>query len=140
MLIDMDRVRGIIQDSPDLNADDLAGLLDMANADPEEGPDWLPYYKLAVGLDSHALGCLDGAVLAAIKAMEGDPTKAKIVRAITNLRDAAQRLMRLSSRSCGIGPDRTPERAAQVDRLSAELYGDPLPAGQPRDSNGGGEQ
>ena len=46
--IDLDRLRELFGDSPHLlNDADLAALLVSANADPHEGAEWLPYYKVA---------------------------------------------------------------------------------------------
>lgn len=36
------------------------GFLTSANADPEEGAEWLPYYKLAVAMNAGTIGYLCG--------------------------------------------------------------------------------
>lgn len=55
-----DDVRRLIGDVPGLTPEDFAGLVESANADPHEGADTLPRYKLAMALLAQQAGLLTG--------------------------------------------------------------------------------
>jgi len=74
--------------------------------------DWLPYYKLALAVLVQAYGALS-AVAADIfpYAAAPMPRRNGWRRSI----DAADALTRLHLRPCGVGPDRSPEKAAEAE-------------------------
>jgi hypothetical protein len=106
------RVREVLGHSPLLTAEDYAGLTATANSDPEEGPEWLPYYKLHAALLMQAFGAIAGAA---------DAQGAAGLR-FREIVCKAKAIARLSLRLCAIGPDETSERAAEVDALIEQQW------------------
>ena len=89
-----------------------------ANADSGEGSDWLPYYKLALGVLSYAFGVIE---MTAEKAMSGSASNPMVstddFAKICEQRNHAKYLFKVHLRVCGIGPDESKERAAKVDEM-----------------------
>lgn len=106
-----DQIRTVLGDPPTLDAEDYVLLTCSANADPDEGAEWLPYYKVACGLLIQAFGMAEAAAVLA--------------------NDRGQRIMALargrvvlSQRAAGIGPQEpTPELLAKVDAINQTLFG-----------------
>lgn len=120
----VDRVRDVLADSPLLSDGDFVSLTNSANADPGEGADWLPYYKLSLAVLMQAFGeVMATAGYLAESAEAVAPGRTAAARRV--LRQAEQ-MARLSLRPCGIGPDTTPERAAEVDAATERLWAGPV--------------
>ena len=121
--------------------DDIPAAVMQANADANEASDWLPYYKLALGLLAQATGLLCGAVDSVLSDQRLTPARLARLAAIAA---DAERLYRAHLIPCGVGPDRDPERLAEVRRLVAGCVlrgpaADPLPPEQPREANFNGD-
>jgi hypothetical protein len=119
----IDRVRAWLADSPLLSDGDFAHFAAQANADPDEGADWLPAYKVSLGVLMTAFGevmATAGELATAAEAVA--PGRTAVCRRVLR---QAELLARLSLRPCGIGPDESPGRAAAVDaKIDADW---PLP-------------
>lgn len=105
-----DQVRAACQNCPLIDAELFALLVRGANADPDEGPEWLPYYKLASSLLMYAFGNMARAALTPQQFEESHRQQV--------MRDALV-LAKLSNRICGLGPNDSPEAAARVDAINA---------------------
>lgn len=110
-IITFERVCEVIADSSLFSVNDLHDLTDSTNADSDEGAEWLPYYKLSLAMLMQAFG--EAETVAESLARQGSREQAVLAR--------ATRKAKASCRPCGIGPDLSPERAAEVD---AELSAD----------------
>lgn len=120
-----ERVRAVLGDSPLITPGMVVDLTASANADSEEGVEWLPYHKLALSVLSQAFGVMEAVALHGIKlAAASSDVAANRFAAHREQFDYARWLFRLHLRPCGIGPDESPERAAQVDALIADQMGD----------------
>jgi hypothetical protein len=95
--------------------DGFANLLKSANADPEEGAEWLPYYKLALALLMQAFGTACAVAQDAISTP--NPTPAKTYSQKRMMRLIAYRLAELSNHVCGIGPGPAPTQLLPLARL-----------------------
>lgn len=121
--ITLDRVRQLFGDSPDLlTDDDLKELTDSANADADEGAEWLPYYKLSLSLLMRAFGELNAVALNGILGRTPGVVPGKVYEVHGRSCDLA----RLSLRPCGAGPDASAEKAAEVERMIDETWGKPM--------------
>ncbi len=100
-----ERVRAVLRNSPLLSAEDYQHLTAQANMDADEGADWLPYYKIALGVLMMAFGSLEAV---ATGPHNFDPKSRREVVA------DALALAKLSNLPCGIGPDESPEQMAAV--------------------------
>lgn len=109
-MLTVERVRAVLADCTLFNDDDFRALTASANADPEEGAEWLPYYKLALAVLMQAFRTLDK--------LAGFSPKSPIELRVLSM---GRELAKLSNRPCGIGPDESPERAAEVDRLNEDF-------------------
>lgn len=116
-LLDEERVRAVVGPHPWLDPEAVADLVRSANSDPHEGAEWLPYYKLTCAVLMRSFGGMAAVAEEAIGLLSraDDPRGVKAARLFRTVL-LAERLAELSVRPCGIGPDRTPERAAEVDR------------------------
>jgi hypothetical protein len=94
-------VRAAIGDHAALDDEDYELLAASANADPHEGAEWLPYYKIALGLLMQGFGVLDATV-------EFAPATAAVAR--RNLA-CARALMELSNHVAATGPALAPAEA-----------------------------
>jgi hypothetical protein len=83
-----------------MSPEEIDDALRSANMDPDEGADWLPYYKAALGFLAQCVGALSAG------AKVSDPHVA--------------RLWELHLLLCGIGPDRNIVRAARSKAAVAE--------------------
>lgn len=115
-----DRVRAVLRGSPLLEPEDYADLAEQANADPEEGADWLPYYKLALGVLMRAFGMLDAVCGELIDVTDGNIPARRMVR-IKVARSRAEMVAALSLRPCGIGPTDDPAAVERTERRVAEF-------------------
>ena len=95
-----------------LVGDDFTGdtdeLLAAANADPEEGAEWMPYYKLAVAMNAQTIGYLCGLL---------ERWKVNGVDDVTEFRTAlkvARAELAASMVPCGIGPQTDAETVCRV--------------------------
>ena len=104
------RVREVLGNTDDFTDEEYAALTASANADPEEGAEWLPYYKLSCAILMQAYA---GAALIA----------QTISPRFSETRKNVEALAKLSLRPAGIGPDTTPERAKEVDDLTEKTWG-----------------
>lgn len=105
------RVREVLQNTPLLEPADFAHLTEQANADAGEGLDWLPYYKIALGVLMHAFGRLHAA--ADQHTTPGTVAHRRRLAVIAE----AELLARLSCRPCGIGPVAGDSHADRVDEV-----------------------
>lgn len=114
-------VRAVIGPVEHLDAEDIAGVVEQANADAHEGPEWMPYYKAATALDALALGTATGTLKWAERLFpEHDPRAVKLRRVLAEVEE----LFRASCRCTGLGPNHgDPERVAAVERLNDANFG-----------------
>lgn len=105
-----DRIRDLMFPTNLLDDEDYRLLVNSANADADEGAEWLPYYKVACALLMQAFGMAEAA--AVLTNDRGQRILAK-----------ARGLVLLSQRAAGIGPQEpTPELVAKVDSINANLF------------------
>lgn len=120
-----DRIRAVLGDSPLVTPGFVADVLATANADSEEGADWLPYYKLSLGILAQAFGMLEEVAAEGLRAAYArgfapDSATARWAESRERILGEAKSLFLLHLRPTGIGPDELPELAAKVDALIAE--------------------
>lgn len=84
-------------------SEDAERFLCSANADPHEGADWLPYYKLALAMNAHTIGLLASALRRAARLVPLT-RGAGFERIIL----AARQEFAASMVPCGIGPQTDP--------------------------------
>lgn len=113
--ISEERLRAVLFNSDLIDADDdgFPGLLRAANADPDEGPEWLPYYKIALALLIQALGAAEAIAYSAIK----DPNPAKNKDRLLLLKKVAHAIGELSNHVCAVGPGEAPEGLLPVAKF-----------------------
>lgn len=115
-LLSPERVRAVLGDSPLIDAEFVADMVKSANSDAKEGAEWLPYYKVALGVLARAFGELETVALFGIRAAAtDDDLSVGRFAVIREQLDHARWLFKVHLRPIGIGPDESPERAAQVD-------------------------
>lgn len=115
-----DRVRAVLGGCPLLEPEDWAELTSQANADPDEGADWLPYYRLALGVLMQAFGRLDAVCQELIDVTEGNIPAQRMTR-IKVARARAEMVAALSLRPCGIGPTDDPAAVERTERRVTEF-------------------
>lgn len=93
----------------EFTADEIDGFLVTAHADPHEGADWLPYYKLAIGIQCGVMGYLSALVL---RLMEDQP-KERVLNYLIALRKA-DRERAAAMMPCGIGPRTDAETVSRI--------------------------
>lgn len=130
MLLDEERVCEVLGPSTWLSVEEFEGILATANADPDEGIEWLPWYKLSLGLLMNACGALTAAVDEAIKAIE--PNDPELARKMRDLRFESLKTLILSLRASGTGPSTDPEHIAKTE-ASIDTKWRPLMEDTPND-------
>lgn len=93
----------------DYQPDDPDELLASANADPDEGAEWLPYYKLALGMNASTIGYLCGV----LQGLRTTPT-ADRGRVIDTALKVARQELAASQVPCGVGPRTDAETVCRV--------------------------
>ncbi len=115
-----ERVRELLGDSWLIDCEDTGfpELVAQANADPNEGAEWLPYYKIALSLLMQGFGVAMGIAHAGLT----DPSTHKVDARLDVLRRVAIGLAKLSNLACAVGPNEaTPELLAKVNALNLGL-------------------
>ncbi len=97
---------------PSLSEGELIDLEAAANADADEGVEWLPYYKMALNRLAECCGLL--------RTLEKQSNQ---VAAIATLQDAAK-LFYEHLLFCGIGPRTDPNVIIRVEQQAAQAIGD----------------
>lgn len=122
MILSMERIREVLDNSPLLLPDDWQDLHVAAMQDPTEGAEWLPYYKLNSTLNIMALGVAQGALARAIELLGPNDD---ITLRMRGAYQHASELYLLSLMPAGIGPNTDPESInnskAAVERERATL-------------------
>lgn len=123
-----ERIRAVLGESPLVTPEFVADMVATANADGDEGAEWLPYYKLSLGILAQAFGMMDVVAVEGLRAayargFDADSATARWAEKREKLLGDARDLFRLHLRPTGIGPDESPERAAAVDALIADQMG-----------------
>lgn len=108
----------------DFQPDDVDDLLKSANADPDEGAEWLPYYKLAIAIDAGTIGYLCG-ILDGLKRTPAPDLN----RVIDTALKVARQEMAASSIVCGIGPRTDADTICRVLNAAECVKADPLHGG-----------
>lgn len=92
----------------DFTSGDTDELLAAANADPQEGPEWLPYYKLAVAMNAQTIGYLCGLLERWIVTGVDDVTTFRTALKVARDELAASMI------PCGVGPHTDAETVCRV--------------------------
>ena len=99
---------------------DVAQLVASANADPREGVEWLPYYKLALAVLAEAAGQIQGLAEVISRDMPPDHLPGRVV--VEEALRWFDGMFRVHLRVCGLGPDHgNPKRVAKVEKMVAEV-------------------
>jgi hypothetical protein len=111
------RVREVLGE-PNIGDGELTDIVDGANRDADEGPEWLPYYKAALGLLAMGMGSLSALCSKLIDELSRRPdvnpeAVANLRRVLGNARTDWDRHLRL----VGIGPSTDPAAIAKCEEL-----------------------
>lgn len=92
--------------SPVFNDAEIDELAEAANKDPDEGVDWLPYYKLALAIHASTMGFVCEFLYNSIKdVIAGVPVKSGKLAEVLQL---VQAEFGASLMPCGVGPNADP--------------------------------